>query len=91
MLADFAGLMFKRARPDGFISLRLFADKGSKHDKPIDIEAIQLNDKDFLNVAMIRAEQAARAAASISCNRANFRVLGRRGGTRFLSIMPRSF
>ena len=50
MLARFAGLMFKHARPDAFVSLRLFPDKGSKHDKPIDIEPIRIGDKDFLNI-----------------------------------------
>jgi Primase C terminal 2 (PriCT-2) len=59
MLAQFAGLMFKHAKPDGFVSLRLFPDKGSKTAKPIDIEAIRIDDKDFLNVTVIRAEQAA--------------------------------
>ena len=58
MLAQFAGLMFKRASPDGFVSLRLFPDKGSKKEKPIDIEPIRINDKDFLNVTDIRATQA---------------------------------
>ena len=59
MLAQFAGLMFKHARPDAFVSLRLFPDKGSKNDKPIDIESIQIGDKDFLNITLIRATQAA--------------------------------
>ena len=59
MLAQFAGLMFKHARPDGFVSLRLFPDKGSKKEKPIDIEPIRIDDKDFLNVTVIRATQAA--------------------------------
>jgi hypothetical protein len=55
MLAQFASLMFKHARPDAFISLRLFPDKGSKREKPIDIEPIRIGDKDFLNIAVIRA------------------------------------
>ena len=59
MLAQFAGLMFKHARPDAFVSLRLFPDKGSKKDKPIDIEPIRVGDKDFLNITVIRATQAA--------------------------------
>lgn len=59
VLAQFTDLMFKRARRDAFISLRLFPDKGNKKERPIDIEAIRINDKAFLDVAVIRAEQAA--------------------------------
>lgn len=59
MLAQFASLMFRHAHPDGFISLRLFPDKGSKGDKAIDIEPIRIGDKDFIDVTMIRAVQAA--------------------------------
>ena len=51
--------MFKHASPDGFVSLRLFPDKGSKKEKPIDIEPIRVGDKDFLNITVIRATQAA--------------------------------
>jgi hypothetical protein len=59
MLAQFAGLMFKHARPDGFISLRAFPDKGSKKEKPIFIEAIRIDDGDFLAITVERARQAA--------------------------------
>lgn len=59
MLGQFASLMFKHTRPDGFVSLRSFPDKGSKKEKPIHIEAIPIGDKDFLNVTVIRATQAA--------------------------------
>ena len=58
-LAQFTDLMFKRARRDAFISLRVFPDRGSKSAQPIDIEPILIDDKDFLDVAVIRAEQAA--------------------------------
>ena len=47
MLAQFAGLMFKHARPDGFVSLRAFPDKGSKKDKPIFIDPIRIGDPGF--------------------------------------------
>ena len=47
VLAQFTDLMFKRARRDAFISLRLFPDKGNKKERPIDIEAIRINDKAF--------------------------------------------
>jgi hypothetical protein len=59
MLAQFASLMFKRAKQDAFVSLRLFPDKGGKGTQPIDIQPIQINDKDFLAIVVIRAEQAA--------------------------------
>jgi predicted P-loop ATPase len=58
-LGLFINLMFKRASPDGYISLRLFPDKGSQEEKAIDIEAIRVGDKDLLGIAVIRARQAA--------------------------------
>ena len=58
-LSQFIGIVFKHASPDGFISLRLFPDKGSKQEKPIDIEPIRIGDKDFLDITVIRAAQAA--------------------------------
>jgi hypothetical protein len=59
ILEQFIGIVFKNADKNGFISLRLFPDKGSKNEKPIDIEAIQVGDKDLLGVTVIRAAQAA--------------------------------
>jgi hypothetical protein len=59
MLAHFAELMFKHARRDSFVSLRLFPDKGNRNEKPIAIDPIRISDKDFLDIIMIRAEQAA--------------------------------
>ena len=59
MLAQFAGLMFKHARPDGFVSLRAFPDKGSKKDEArSDIES----DPDrryatFLDITVERARR----------------------------------
>jgi hypothetical protein len=58
-LSRFASIMFKHARRDGVVSLRLFPDKGSQQDKPIDIEPIRIGDPDFLDIAVIRAAQAA--------------------------------
>ena len=60
MLAQFAGLMFKRARPDGFVSLRAFPDKSKeKKEKPIFVDPIRVGDRDFLEIATERARQAA--------------------------------
>ena len=59
ILEQFIGIVFKNADKNGFISLRLFPDKGSKNEKPIEIEAIQVGDKDLLGVTVIRAAQAA--------------------------------
>ena len=52
MLAQFAGLMFKHARPDGFVSLRAFPDKSKeKKEKPIFVDPIRVGDRDFLDIA----------------------------------------
>jgi hypothetical protein len=59
VLAQFTDLMFKHARRDAFISLRVFPDKGSKNAQPIDIEPIRVGDKDLLDITVIRATQAA--------------------------------
>jgi hypothetical protein len=59
VLAQFISVMFKNASPDGFISLRLFPDKGSKQEEPIDIEPIPVGDRDLLDITVIRATQAA--------------------------------
>ena len=59
MLGDFINLMFKNADPDGYISLRSFTDKGSQEDKPIHIQAIRVGDVELLDIAFIRASQAA--------------------------------
>jgi hypothetical protein len=59
VLAQFKDLMFKHARGDAFISLRSFPDKGSKSERAIHTEAIRINDREFLNIAVIRATQAA--------------------------------
>ena len=37
MLAQFAGLMFKHARPDGFVSLRAFPDKSKEQEGEADL------------------------------------------------------
>src|SRR3954447_8435517 len=58
-LSRFASIMFKHARRNGFVSLRLFPDKGSHREKAIDIEPIRVGDKDFLDVVVTRATQAA--------------------------------
>jgi hypothetical protein len=58
-LSQFISIVFKNASPDGFISLRLFPDKGSKKGKAINIEAIRVGDKNLLDIAVIRAAQAA--------------------------------
>lgn len=60
-LACFADIMFRYARPDGYISLRAFPGKsnGGKKEKPIFIESIQIGDSDFLDIATERARQAA--------------------------------
>ena len=60
MLAQFAGLMFKRARPDGFVSLRAFPEKSKeKKEKPIFVDPIRIGDPDFLEIVTERARQAA--------------------------------
>ena len=59
MLGDFINLMFKNASPDGYISLRSFTDKGSQEDKPLHIQAIRVGDVELLDIAFIRASQAA--------------------------------
>ena len=61
-LAQFADLMFRRADPTGYISLRAFPDKseqGKKKEKAIFIEAIQIGDAAFLDIVFERARQAA--------------------------------
>ena len=58
MLAQFAGLMFKHARRDGFVSLRAFPDK-SKKEKAIFVDPIRIGDGDFLDITTERARQAA--------------------------------
>ena len=53
MLAQFAGLMFKRARPDGFVSLRAFPEKTKeKKEKPIFIESDPGWRRDFLEITI---------------------------------------
>ena len=63
VLAQFTELMFKRARRGAFISLRVLPDKGSKNAQPIHIDPIRIDDEDFLDIAVIRAEQAANWSA----------------------------
>lgn len=57
-IASFCAAMFKHAQPNGFVSLRAFRDDG-KSDKAIFIEPISVGHHDFVNVAIIRAGQAA--------------------------------
>ena len=59
MLAQFAAVMFKHARPDGFVSLRAFPDSKSKKDKAIFVDSIRIGDRDFLEIVTERARQAA--------------------------------
>jgi hypothetical protein len=59
MLGQFAAVMFKHARPDGFVSLRAFPDSKSKKDKAIFADSIRIDDIDFLEILTERARQAA--------------------------------
>ena len=58
MLGQFIGFMFKNASPNGFISLRLYPDKGSDLEEAIDIQPIRVGDRELLDITVIRAAQA---------------------------------
>jgi hypothetical protein len=58
MLVRFVDVMFRNARRDGFVSLRAFEDNGSG-EKPIFIQALRLDDQEFVPLMLERARQAA--------------------------------
>jgi hypothetical protein len=58
-IQQFVSALFKHADKQGFVSLRIFPDKGAKNDKPIEIDDIRIGDPRFLDVAFNRANQAA--------------------------------
>ena len=51
--------MFKRASPDGYVSLRAFPDTGSRAQKHLFIYPIALGDKDFVDMVFEHARRAA--------------------------------
>ena len=59
MLSRFAEIMFKRASPDGYVSLRAFPDTGNRGQKPLFIYPIALGDKDFVDMVFEHARRAA--------------------------------
>ena len=58
-LVQFAEVMFRNARKDGFVSFRMFTDSGGTNKKALRIEAVRLNDPEFADLMSIMAEQAA--------------------------------
>ncbi len=58
-MLKFVDVMFKNAHSEGFISLRIFPDKGSKNDKPLLIQSLRLDDYQFEELLLIPVELAA--------------------------------
>jgi len=57
-LVGFVDVMFRNARRDGFVSFRVFVDNG-KNKRPVLIQALRLDDYEFVPLMLIRAQQAA--------------------------------
>ena len=58
-LSQFVDLMFKYASRDSYVSFRAFRDNGNKDVKPILIQAVRLDDPEFIPLMVERARQAA--------------------------------
>ena len=58
VLIQFVDAMFRNARRDGFVSFRVFADNG-KSERPVLIQAVRLDDHEFVQLMLIPAQQAA--------------------------------
>ena len=58
VLIQFVDVMFKNARRDGFVSFRVFQDNG-RSEKPVLIQAVRLDDHEFVPLMLIAAQQAA--------------------------------
>ena len=57
-LVQFVEVMFRNARKDGYVSFRVFRDNG-RDERPVLIEAVRLDDQEFVPLMMIKAEHAA--------------------------------
>ena len=57
-LMQFVDAMFRNARRDGWVSLRVFKDNG-RSEKAVHIQSVRLNDQDFVHLMLITAQQAA--------------------------------
>ena len=57
-LVQFVDVMFRNARRDGFVSFRVFEDNG-KSERPVLIQALRLDDHEFIPLMLIPAQQAA--------------------------------
>jgi len=58
-LSQFVDLMFKYASRDSYVSFRAFRDNGNMDVKPILIQAVRLDDPEFIPLMVERARQAA--------------------------------
>ena len=54
VLVRFVDVMFRNARRDGFVSFRVFEDNG-KNERPVLIQALRLDDHEFVPLMLIRA------------------------------------